>query len=301
MSEIKPVSFRIGEEEQEKFKAYATENGFNQADAFKSLMSMLELENARNTLGNRAKAIDAFKETTNRLINFYLNALEENVTTEDRMREELYKEIKVKEDTIANIMDQLGELKDSEVKLKDNLQAAEEINNNLQEEITKVNTELQDKNKQIEILNRNNNTLQEQLNEYKEYKEANKVLEKQIQELKLLDLKKQKELDDLINKNKQNEDKIKNDKEMLDFYKNNSIEMKDTLRGLEDKYNKDIADIKEEYKKDLEKELKALEDNLKNKCALELSKKDLEIEKLKISIEQLGKRSSSVKRTKKSE
>lgn len=312
MGEIKPVSFRIGEEEQEKFKKYAAENGLNQADAFKSIMSMLELENAKNTLGDRSKAVDAFRETADKLINFYLNALEENVTTEDRIREELSKEIKVKEDTIINIMDQLSELKDAEIKLKDNLKATEDINNNLKEEIIKVNTDLQDKNNQIEMLNRNNSTLQEQLNEYKGYKETNKVLEKQIEELKLLDLDRQKDLDNVINKNKQYEDKIKNDKEMLDFYKNNNMELKDTLRELEEKYSKDITDIKdgynkdiinikEDYKKGLEKELKALEDNLKNKNELELSRKDLEIEKLKISIEHLEKRNSSAKKTKKSE
>lgn len=312
MGEIKPVSFRIGEEEQEKFKKYAAENGFNQAEAFKSIMSMLELENAKNTLGDRSKSVDAFRETADKLINFYLNALEENVTTEDRIREELSKEIKVKEDTILNIMDQLNELKDLNAKLKDDLKALEEINNNLKEEITKVNTELQDKHSQVDMLNRNNSTLQEQLNEYKGYKETNKELEKQIEELKVLDSNRQKDFDDVINKNKQYEDKIKNDKEMLDFYKNNNMELKDTLRELEEKYSKDIADIKdgynkdiinikEDYKKGLEKELKALEDNLKNKYELELSRKDLEIEKLKISIEQFGKRNNSTKRAKKSE
>ena len=109
------------------------------------------------------------------------------------------------------------------------------------------------------------NKAKEQLNEYKGYKETNKVLEKQIEELKLSDSNRQKDFDDVTNKNKQYEDKIKNDKEMLDFYKNNNIELKDTLRELE------------------------------------LSRKELEIEKLKISVEQLGKRNSSAKRTKKSE
>lgn len=34
MGEIKPVSFRINEEDQEKFKSFAAESGLNQADAF---------------------------------------------------------------------------------------------------------------------------------------------------------------------------------------------------------------------------------------------------------------------------
>ena len=142
MGDIKPVSFRIDEEDQAKFKEFATESGFSHADAFANLVGMLELEKAKNTLGDRAKAIDSFKETVTKLVNFYLNALEENVTTEDRIRGELSKEIKVKEDTILNLMDQLKEIKDCEGALKGILKDTEDMNNRIQEQLNKANTDI---------------------------------------------------------------------------------------------------------------------------------------------------------------
>lgn len=298
MGDIKPVSFRIDEEDQAKFKEFATENGINQADAFASLLGMLELEKAKNTLGDRAKGIDSFKETVTKLVNFYLNALEENATTEDRIREELSKEIKVKEDTILNIMEQLKELKEGEGVLKGTLKDTEDTNNRLQEQLNKANADIEDKQKQLDIANRNNNNLQEQIAEYKQYRDINKQLEKELQELKQVNADKDKNIAELSNKNTQLEDKIKNDMEMLEFYKTNNIELKDNIKALEEKNTKEILNIKEEHRNTLEEQIKTIEDNLNAKHSVELQKKDIEIEMSKNTIEQLQQHKPATRRTK---
>lgn len=298
MGDIKPVSFRIDEEDQAKFKEFATENGFNQADAFASLVGMLELEKAKSTLGDRAKAIDSFKDTVTKLVNFYLNALEENVTTEDRIREELSKEIKIKEDTILNLMEQLKELKEDEGVLKGTLKDTEDTNNRLQEELNKANTDMEDKQKQLDMANRNNMNLQEQLAEYKQYRDINKQLEKELRELKQVDVDKDKNIAELSNKNTQLEDKIRNDMEMLEFYKTNNIELKDNIKALEEKNVKEVLNAKKEYKNALEEQMKVIEDNLNAKHSVELQKKDIEIEKFKNTIEQLQQHKTATRRTK---
>lgn len=301
MGDIKPVSFRIDEDDQAKFKEFATENNINQADAFASLVGMLELEKAKNTLGDRAKAIDSFKETVTKLVNFYLNALEENVTTEDRIREELSKEIKVKEDTILNLMEQLKEIKDCEGVLKGTLKDTEDTNNKIQEQLNKANTDIEDKHKQLDIANRNNTNLQEQLAEYKQFRDINKQLEKELRELKQVNVDKDKNIAELSNKNAQLEDKIKNDIEMLEFYKTNNIELKDNIKALEEKNIKEVLNLKEEYRNSLEEQMKAIEDNLNDKHSVKLQKKDIEIEKLKNTIEQLQQHKIATRRTKKEE
>lgn len=301
MGDIKPVSFRIDEEDQAKFKEFAAESGFSHADAFANLVGMLELEKAKNTLGDRAKAIDSFKETVTKLVNFYLNALEENVTTEDRIRGELSKEIKVKEDTILNLMDQLKEIKDCEGALKGILKDTEDMNNRIQEQLNKANTDIEDKHKQLDIANRNNTNLQEQLAEYKQYRDINKQLEKELRELKQVNVDKDKNIAELSNKNAQLEDKIKNDKEMLEFYKTNNIELKDNIKALEEKNIKEALNLKEEYRNSLEEQMKAIEDNLNDKHSVKLQKKDIEIEKLKNTIEQLQQHKTATRRTKKEE
>lgn len=301
MSDIKPVSFRISEEDQSKFKEFATESGLSQADAFASLVSLMELEKAKNTLGDRAKAIDVFKETTTKLVNFYLNALEENVTTENRIREELSKELKVKEDTILNLMDQMQELKDSESELKGSLKDVESDNKTLQEQLQKTNTDIEEKQKQLDIANRNNNNLQDQIAEYKEYKEINKELEKALQELQQTVANKDRDITELSNNNKQLEDKIKNDAEMLEFYKTNNIELKADIKAIEDKNAKEILNLKEEHKNTLEGKIEALEDTLNAKHIVELQKKDLQIEKLKNTIEQLQQQHKTTRKINKEE
>lgn len=62
-----------------------------------------------------------------------------------------------------------------------------------------------------------------------------------------------------------------------------------------------VLDAKGEHKKALEEQMKAIEDNLNDKHSVELQKKDIEIEKLKDTIEQLHQHKTATRRTKKEE
>ena len=283
----KVTSMRLNEEDLEQFKAFAKDNGLNQQQAFNSLIALAELEKAKDILGYRGKEIESFRDTINKLLNFYINSLEVNTTTEQTIREELSKELQTKDNTISSLYEQLQELKSDKINLDNSNKDIISKNKELLEQLQKANNDNTDKQSQLDIANRNNNTLQEQLTEYKEYKNTNKKLEKELEHLKADSSTKDNTISNLENNNKQFQDKINNSADMIEFYKSNNTELKDNIKALEDKYNKQIENIKAENTKALEGQLKATTEQFNNKNDIEVAKKDLELEKLKNEIEQL--------------
>ena len=274
---------RLNDEDLEQFKAFAKDNGLNQQQAFNSLIALAELEKAKDVLGDRANSINTFRDTINKLLNFYVNALEENTTTEQTIREELQKELSTKDNTISTLYEQVQDLKADNETFKGNEKIKDTIIKQASEEVKKLQKDIEDKQSQLDIANRNNNNLQDQVAEYKQYKDNYKTIEKELEQLKANNTTLITDKTTLENSKKQLQDKIKNDSDMIEFYKSNITELKkdiDTykkdVKSLEEKKDKQIESIKEDYKKELQEREKALKD-----------KYDLEIQKLKNEIEQL--------------
>lgn len=295
MADLKATSFRVNEEDLEKFKQFMEKEGYKtQAEGFKSIMQSVEMAKAKNMIKDRAKEIEVFQDTINNLMSMFLNSLNVNQTSEERIREELSQELQTKDNTITILHEQLQDTKNENKefnRLINNYKAAEKI---LREELEKVNTEINDKQKSIEKLNSNNDLLQEQLKEYKQYREQYKTLEKDLEKLKadyeVLNGSNNK----LNNDNDLLTNKVKANGDMINFYKNEidnkdkSInEYKTDIKVLEDKYSNQIENIKAEHEKTYHEQLKNAIDNLNSKHEVELSKKDLELQKLQNTIDQL--------------
>lgn len=140
---IKPATFRLNQEDINRFKEFATQNSLNQQEAFTSLLNALELNNAKSTLGDRAKSIEAFQTTVNNLVKFYINSLEENTTTEDRIREELSLQLTTKDKTIADLQNKLQEVKEDKVILDDTNIILSNKNKELQDKLNKLHNKLE--------------------------------------------------------------------------------------------------------------------------------------------------------------
>lgn len=298
MADVKSTSFRINEEDIAKFKEFADKEGYNQAEAFKSIMQTVEMAKAKNMIKDRAKEIEVFQDTINNLMSYFLNSLNVNQTSEERIREELSQELQTKDNTISTMYEQLQEVKAENKALKDN---TKELNDNIKvinEEVKKLNNDILDKNKNIDKLNSNNDLLQENLQEYKKYKDNYKTLENELEQLKA-EHEAVKDINNKLNNdNKQLNDKIKNDSDMLDFYKNNIAELKgniDTykadIKTLENKYNQEVSSIKAEATKALQEQLQKSELEFKEKLDFELQKKQLEMDKLKNELDHAKKSS----------
>ena len=295
---IKPATFRLNEEDINRFKEFATQNSLNQQEAFTSLLNTLELNNAKSTLGDRSKSIEAFQTTVNNLVKFYINSLEENTTTEDRIKEELSLQLTTKDKTIADLQNKLQEFKEDKVILDDDITNLSDKNKELQDQLSKMQNDIKDKDKYIDNLRQQNELLTNTLNEYKEYKEINIKLDIDNKELKSENIT-------LNNSNKQLEDKIKNDVDMLEFYKNQlqdqkeetkvlnktmlekDVEYKANIKDVEEKHTQKVLEVEKNFRERLEEQIKLKETEFNNRLELELGKKDLELEKLKNKLDNL--------------
>ena len=227
-NKTKVSTLRVNLNDEEAFKQYLKDNGYTQAEGFKNLVALMELDNAKKQLNDRAKEIDTFRDTVNKLINFYVNSLEVNQVAEERIREELNKELVTKDKTISSLQEQLNK----QIETIDKLKITDE-------EISKVNRNLvSDKEKalkEIETLTSNNKTLQEQImtlnaiiTEYKSLKDLNISLETDNKELKDTNQNLNIEL-------KQLNDKIINANDMLVFYKEQVAELNEQVKMLMNK------------------------------------------------------------------
>ena len=295
MADIKATSFRVNEEDLEKFKQFMDQEGIKtQADGFKSIMQSVEMAKAKNMIKSREKEIEVFQDTINDLMSYFLNSLNVNQTSEERIREELSQELQTKDNTISILHEQLQELKADKINVDNNFKDIDSKNKELLEQLQKANTDITDKNKSLDKLNSNNDLLQEQLKEYKQYKDNYKVLEKELEQLKTDKSILDNTINQLNNDNKQLNDKVNNSDNMIKFYRDNIADLKkdvDTyktdIKTLEDKKDKQIEELKADHNNALEEQQKALHEQMKDKYDIAVAKKDLEFQKLNNEIDQL--------------
>lgn len=296
---IKATSFRVNEEDIEKFKEFAQQNGFNQAEAFKSMMNTVEIAKAKEQIKDRAKEIEAFQDLNNRLVNMFLNSLELNVTSEERIRETFSKELNTKDNTIADLQEKVNALNAKlQVTSKD---ADETLEKNivLQKSLDKAEKELLAKENSIKNLEEQLSTLNGIVTEYKNFKDINVKLEDENKKLKENHTIEKAAIKEL---NLQ----IKNITEQRDFFKKQIDELKQQnsvseqnlqakesyykadIKELKEKYDKKLEELEEKYDKRLKEKAQELEERFKEKISsleekhkFEIEKKEFEIEKLK--------------------
>ena len=293
-NKTKTSTLRINAGDEESFKQYLKDNGYTQAEGFKNLVALMELDNAKEQLSDRAKEIDTFRDTVNKLIGFYINSLEVNQVAEERIREEVKKELSTKDNTIRNLQEQLQEQKEKIEEIKAESKEISKDNKALASEKEKAFEDIKAKEKENETLAGNNKMLQEQvitlnsiITEYKDLKDLNIKLEAENKELKGTHQKFKTELEQLNNK-------LINADDMLKFYKEQVAELKEEAK----EFNKNISDRENNYKaeikaleekniKELDKVKAEVQENLNSKHEVELEKKSIEIDKLKNMINQL--------------
>lgn len=296
---IKATSFRVNEEDIEKFKEFAQQNGFNQAEAFKSMMNTVEIAKAKEQIKDRAKEIEAFQDLNNRLVNMFLNSLELNVTSEERIRETFSKELNTKDNTIADLQEKVNALNAKlQVTSKD---ADETLEKNivLQKSLDKFEKELVTKENSIKNLEEQLSTLNGIVTEYKNFKDINVKLEDENKKLKENHTIEKAAIKEL---NLQ----IKNITEQRDFFKKQIDELKHQnsvveqnfeakesyykadIKELKEKYDNKLEELEEKYDKKLKEKAQELEERFKEKISsleekhkFEIEKKEFEIEKLK--------------------
>lgn len=302
-NEIKAVSFRLAEDDIQKFREFADEQGLNQAEMFQSLMNSFEMAKAKGMITDRAKEIEVFQDTVNTLMNMFINSLAINQTSEERIRETLSLELSTKDQTIADLQSCEKNLK-SKLEISDKeLDVYLKKSNELAVKLENANKEIEQKNSIINNQQEQINTLNSIVTEYKSYKDINKELE-----LKNIELN--NKITDALHSNSDLQSKIENLESIKEFYKSeveslkNEIKEvnknikdiekshKDEIKALNNAHREELNGLDDKYKVDIEKLKKELTDkfneDMNNKIEFEKSKYQLELDKA-ISKEQLLK------------
>ena len=268
-NEIKAVSFRLGEEDVQKFREIADEQGLNQAEMFQSLMNSFEMAKAKGMITDRAKEIEVFQETVNSLVNMFINSLAINQTSEERIRETLSLELNTKDKTIADLQQYKENVKEKAKEDEEKIKELEITLRDLTSSLEKNIKELEQKSNIIANQQEQINTLNSIVTEYKQYKDINKELEIKNNELN-------SNLTDVLHSNSDLKSKMENLESMKEFYKAEVESLKAESKEL----NKNIKDMEKANKS----EIKALKKELTDKFNEELISK-LEIEKVKYQLE----------------
>ena len=300
-NEIKAVSFRLIEEDIQKFREIAEEQGLNQAEMFQGLMNSFEMAKAKGQITDRAKEIEVFQDTVNNLMGMFINSLAINQTSEERIRETLSLELNTKDKTIADLQDYKEKMKSAAKLNEEKVSELEKLVKELTVSLEKTTKELDQKNIIVDNQQDQINTLNSIITEYKQYKDINKELEVNNNELN-------SKITEVLHCNADLESKILNTESMKEFYKkevdtlkaeikdlNTNIKEidktnKEELKAIEKAHKEDLKAIETECKAEvsrLKKELtKAFKEDLDNKLEVEKSKYQLEIDKA-INKEQL--------------
>lgn len=302
-NEIKAVSFRLAEDDIQKFREFADEQGLNQAEMFQSLMNSFEMAKAKGMITDRAKEIEVFQDTVNTLMNMFINSLAINQTSEERIRETLSLELNTKDKTIADLQSREKDLKREFERIDKELDKSLKTGNELAVNLENANKEIEQKNTIINNQQEQINTLNSIVTEYKSYKDINK-------ELELRNIELNNKLTDTLHSNSDLQSKIENLENIKEFYKaeveslkneikevNKNIKdieksHKDEIKDLNNSHREELNVLEDKYKSEIEELKKELtekfNEDMKNKIEFEKSRYQLELDKA-ISKEQLLK------------
>ena len=278
----KQVSFRLKEEEIEKFRAFADENNIKQSAIFSKLIESFELAKAKGIVSDRCKEIEAMEGHLQGIQTIYLSALEINKNTEDTIKENYSKEL-VSKDQIIMELQEKNKLLGSNI---ENIKTLEKSNEELTKIVATRDKDLILKAEEFQKLNDSNSALSQIVAEYKEYKINNDILEMELKEVATHLTEKETNLKDTSNKLNTS---IKELSTIKDFYQQEIKEIKadnrQTVSDNKHTFEISLKEEKEENKKTIKEmkiEHKSILENIQKNCDATL--KDLKVEhKLELS------------------
>lgn len=235
---------RLDERDIELFKQFVQDNNLTTAQAFNSMINLLELDKAKATIASRSKEIEQFQSYANSMIKAFINSLEINENAENRIREEFAKQLDSQLDTIADLRLELVKAQEEKktaveeakvvvAKAQETVTNAEnerkktqELNSNLMVELDKKRDQIETDKEIIAVLR----SYEEDAKNYKQAKKQINELKNNINELNL-------QIKDI---------NIDNQIKINELEKDYHNALKAREEAIEAKYQQEIADLKGE-------------------------------------------------------
>ncbi len=260
MGEIKQTNFRIDQESADAFRKFCEENGWNQAEGFNSLITMVELNKAKSAAPGRAIEIESFEKLTKDIMAAYLNSIEINTNAEARIREQFAMSLDTKDRTISDLQSKMAELQEAKTTAEQKaLSAAQSAAQAIKDaetakEQADTATKLADSRANIiTSLSEKLNVAESKSNKYDSLKESEEQKQREINKLQ-----------DEISSNKANYDREKDE-----LKKEHDREINDL--------NKDHETLIKELKNDLERKVSEIQKDADLALEKAVSKKEREM------------------------
>lgn len=239
MSEIKPATFRLDTDTTDRFKDLASTLGVTQDKMLQDLISTFELDQAKNTLVDRGKEIEEFQSIAHRMIRIYMNSLELNQSSEERIKEKFTEQLIQKQDLITNLQEQVKKLKEDNKSKETLLSITLDDKKKLSTEVNNIKSTLDTKESLIKEYVSKIDTLTSLVTEYSVYKDS-------IEEVKI-ELDAEKKSNDVLIYETKNL-KLENDslKEQLEVLQSRVSEYKETIKEMKADHKENINELKSE-------------------------------------------------------
>lgn len=239
MSEIKPATFRLDTDTTDRFKDLASTLGVTQDKMLQDLISTFELDQAKNTLVDRGKEIEEFQSIAHRMIRIYMNSLELNQSSEERIKEKFTEQLIQKQDLITNLQEQVKKLKEDNKSKETLLSITLDDKKKLSTEVNNIKSTLDTKESLIKEYVSKIDTLTSLVTEYSVYKDS-------IDEVKI-ELDAEKKSNNVLIYETKNL-KLENDslKEQLEVLQSRVSEYKETIKEMKVEHKENINELKSE-------------------------------------------------------
>ena len=154
MADNKVKSFRIDDETANKFKEIASAIGGNQQETLSELIKVYEFQNSKMNLPNLAGQIETVQKYANTIVDYYMQALQQNADMKETIYTEFRSQLASKESTITYLQEKNCEAEKSLAEIEKCLATKKE-------ESEALKSVLEEKEEIIELLRKEIKTLKE--------------------------------------------------------------------------------------------------------------------------------------------
>lgn len=177
-------SVKVSEQDQDRLKALVNESGLNNKDFFINLLSIYEIQKAKETTPILTADIEELETLTRRINGIFVNASERINTLQREGTEERERQAETSQSTIALLQQRIDGMKQDSLHDEERIQGfiqdkerAEQHAAELQSRIKEFEQAAKDKQLLIEEYKSKNDTLTSIVDEYKAASEENKKLQ----------------------------------------------------------------------------------------------------------------------------
>lgn len=260
--ELKPKSFRIGDETAEKFKEISNTIGGNQQETLAKLIEAFEFQSGKAILTDKKADIEQFEKYVSAITRMFMGSLEDNQNITETVRTEFDALLKSKDATIQDLQEKLTVAKQlkEDATLKARAHADENarlnsvidsLNNEYNSKMDDMQSMLSDKDSLNKALTDSCNDLKTKIEGMKEAAEQSAIFREELEQLKKEHEKVIRERSDLEKQMQQ--ERTAHEKAISEFRQHEADALERLKEQLQIAQDKAVLQIEKSYQEQIQK------------------------------------------------